>query len=427
MFDEEKVAGLPGGVIPAGLDSMEPGPVLGAMLAGIDVASLSGYDQIVVLRAQQRMVSHHQAAMYRTVASIVDTVTESDREDDAMLAAESAAAEIRAALRLTRRSADHEVLLALTLRGRLAKAHTKLTAGELDVRRIRVLDDATAHLSDEAADALLAKVIDDAHRFTTGQLAAHLKKLTIDVDPEAAKQRYDHSHTHRRIVTEPTSSGTVDLVACDLAPHIVASITRRINHIAHQLNVTGETRTIDQLRADVFTDLLQGHTTTTGRSVSGPRGVVDIHVDLVTLAELTDTPGDLAGYGPVIADIARQVADTQHDTEWRYTITHPDSGAPIATGTTRRRPTAAQRRIVEARHPVCIFPGCRMPATACDLDHRIPWTNGGPTTTDHLTPLCRHDHVTRHRTGWQYQPLPNGDHHWTSPLGHTYTTSGQPP
>jgi len=68
-----------------------------------------------------------------------------------------------------------------------------------------------------------------------------------------------------------------------------------------------------------------------------------------------------------------------------------------------------------------------MPATACDLDHRIPWTNGGPTTTDHLTPLCRHDHVTRHRTGWQYQPLPNGDHHWTSPLGHTYTTSGQPP
>jgi hypothetical protein len=143
MFDEEDVvASLAGGVIPGGLDSMEPGPTLGAMLAGIDVASVSGYDQIVVLRAQQRMVSHHQAAMYRAVASIVDTVAESDREDDVMVAAESAAAEIRAALRLTRRSADHEVLLALTLRGRLAKAHTKLTTGELDVRRIRVLDDA---------------------------------------------------------------------------------------------------------------------------------------------------------------------------------------------------------------------------------------------------------------------------------------------
>jgi hypothetical protein len=67
-----------------------------------------------------------------------------------------------------------------------------------------------------------------------------------------------------------------------------------------------------------------------------------------------------------------------------------------------------------------------MPARACDLDHRIPWSHGGPTSIHHLAPLCRHDHRIRHH-GWTYQPLPNGDHHWTSPLNHTSTTSGTPP
>ncbi len=69
-----------------------------------------------------------------------------------------------------------------------------------------------------------------------------------------------------------------------------------------------------------------------------------------------------------------------------------------------------------------------MPATDCDLDHRIPHAEAGPTLTPNLAPLCRHDHhIIRHRAGWTHKPLPNGGHQWTSKLGHTYTTSGTPP
>ena len=68
-----------------------------------------------------------------------------------------------------------------------------------------------------------------------------------------------------------------------------------------------------------------------------------------------------------------------------------------------------------------------MPATDCDLDHTTRWADGGETTTNNLTPLCRHDHRIRHQAGWTHQPLPNGDHQWTTKLGHTYTTSNQPP
>jgi hypothetical protein len=198
---------------------------------------------------------------------------------------------------------------------------------------------------------------------------------------------------------------------------------RRINDLARSLKTADETRTLDQIRADVFLDLLDGHNSARG----GRRGMVDIHVDLTTLTRLAEDPGELAGFGPVIADIARQVAENQPQAEWRWTLTHPDNGQVVDNGITRRRPTSRQRRHVEARNRTCVFPGCRMPAVDCDLDHSRPWAHGGPTTDRNLAPLCRHNHNTRHRCGWTYQQLPNGDYVWTSRLGHTYTTSGLPP
>jgi hypothetical protein len=179
---------------------------------------------------------------------------------------------------------------------------------------------------------------------------------------------------------------------------------------------------MDQLRADVLLDLLEG-----ASSATAGRGIVDIHVDLDTLTRLADHPGELAGYGPVIADVARQVAARQIRAEWRFTVTDPDTGEPVHTGTTRRRPNAAQRRSVEAHYRTCVFPGCRMPATGCDVDHRVPWAEGGPTSNANLAPLCRHDHVIKTRSGWAYTRIPGGDHRWISALGHTYTTVGRPP
>lgn len=68
-----------------------------------------------------------------------------------------------------------------------------------------------------------------------------------------------------------------------------------------------------------------------------------------------------------------------------------------------------------------------MPAIDCDIDHRITWAERRLTCTDDLAPLCRHHHNVRHRHGWTYQPIPNGDFQFTSRIGHTYTTSGRSP
>jgi hypothetical protein len=406
--------------IPAGLDAIEPGPILAAFLASIDVTRISGYDRIVVLRAHQRLVSHYTASLYADMAAVVNVLADADTKR--CDAAEAAAAEIRAALHLTRRCADAEVGIALELHTRLPQVHQMLKSGVLDLRRARVLLDGTSHLTDDVARRIVDQIADDAARFTTGQLRARLRRLCIEAEPDDAARRYEDAASERRVAVEPNDSGTANLLGMDLPPDRATAAAQRINRIARTLRHKGEDRTIDQLRADVYLDLLCGtnqHTTS--------RGVVDLRVDLDTLTELNDHPGDLAGYGPVIADIARKVAERETKAEWRYTITNPDTRQVAATGITRRRPTATQRRNVEARNPTCVFPGCRMPAIGSDLDHRTRWADRGATTQANLGPLCRHDHCIRHQHGWTYRPLPNGDHQWTSRLGHTYTTSGTPP
>ena len=318
---------------------------------------------------------------------------------------------------------------------RLPQVRAALLTGDIDWRRAKTIADGTLHLPIGTARDVADEILETASGLTTGQLGARIRGLCIEADPDEADDRYRQSVTDRRIATQPTETGTCHLFGLDLPPHRVAAATARINQLARSLRGPDEGRSMDQLRADVLLDLLEGTTTTTATGTttgtgtngtgSGRRGVVDIHVDLTTLTALADHPEELAGYGPVIADIARQVTDQQSQAEWRYTVTDPDTGQPIHNGVTRRRPTTNERRHIEARNPTCIFPGCRIPATNCDLDHRIPYSEGGPTTITHLAPLCPHDHnVIRHRHQWRYQPLPNGDHQWTSPLGHTYTTNG---
>ena len=412
MFESKTFTWAPGAL--DGLDDIEPGWTLGVYLSRINLDDLTGHDRVVVLRAHQRMASHYTAHAYGAMAAVSDSITEMD--DDPQLAAQSAAAEIRAALQLTRRAADAELGFALDLRRRLPAVWKLLEAGNIDPRRARAIIHATSHLPIATAQEVVNQIIDQAPRLTTGQLTARIRRLCINADPEEATDRYQDALSQRRVMSEPTPDGTAHLFGLDLPPQRVSAITDRINELARSLRSPTETRTMDQLRADVLLDLLDG----TAGTAPGRRGTVDIHVDLTTLTQLDNHAGDLAGYGPVIADIARQVTEEQARAEWRYTITDPDTGRVIHNGITRRRPTASDRREVQATNPHCIFPGCRMPATNSDLDHRIPYAEGGPTTPTHLAPLCRHDHVIRHHANWHHQPLPNGDHQWTTKLGHTY-------
>jgi hypothetical protein len=158
----------------------------------------------------------------------------------------------------------------------------------------------------------------------------------------------------------------------------------------------------------------------------GPRrGVVDIQVPLTTLIGLTDFPGELAGYGPVIADIARQVVAEQPDATWRFSVYDP-VGQLIDHGITRRRPTAHDAAFIRARDKTCRAPGCRRPARLCDVDHTEDWASSKDNRRSNLACLCRMHHLLKHLKHSGLIQITPGVLGFTTPLGQRLVTHPEP-
>lgn len=377
-----------------------------------DAGSHPGAVLVAELRAQARAVAFHQARLMESIMAIVDEYGAMEGAE-VELAWEGAVSEVRAALSLTRRAAESDVGLAWDLRERLPDVLAALREGRIDYRRACVFVRGTAHLCDEEAQAVASRALNQAEGRTTGQLRALIRRLCMEVDPAEAVRRYEEALADRKVVADPTESGTAKLTASDLPPDRVSAVMDKITRIAQSLRAAGEERTVDQLRADVFLDLLEGG------QAHRVLGTIDVRVDLATLARLDENPAELEGFGPVVADIARQMTE-RHGPQWRFTVTD-GAGLAVQSGTTRRRPNAQERRMVESRDVTCVFPGCRMPAIQCDLDHRTRVADGGETHEGQLVALCRHDHVVRHRHGWTHRRNDDGSHVWISPLGVRYT------
>nr|WP_258039126.1 HNH endonuclease signature motif containing protein [Microbacterium sp. Ru50] len=192
-----------------------------------------------------------------------------------------------------------------------------------------------------------------------------------------------------------------------------------------------DARTIDQVRADVLSDLLLAGTpaldpTATGDG-DGTLGAIRAHVQVavsaLTLMGQDDGPADLAGRSPVDAATARELAGNA--TSWDRLLTHPVTGTVLECDT--YRPTAAMVRLLRARDRHCRFPGCRQPAIRCELDHTIAASDGGATHVCNLANLCKRHHDVKHHTRWRVRQLPGGRLVWTSPTGRIYRDDAPPP
>jgi hypothetical protein len=86
-------------------------------------------------------------------------------------------------------------------------------------------------------------------------------------------------------------------------------------------------------------------------------------------------------------------------------------------------PSKALADFVRCRDLTCRWPGCDAPAIGCDIDHTIPYAQGGATHASNLKCYCRTHHLIKTFMGWAEQQLPDGTLILTSPAGHTYVTT----
>ena len=157
-----------------------------------------------------------------------------------------------------------------------------------------------------------------------------------------------------------------------------------------------------------------------GPAAGSGKPLVHVIVPVTMLMGLDEQPGELVGYGPIPAGLAREIAA---DGTWRRLLTDPASGALLDHGRTTYTPPAALADFVRARDVYCRAPICRQLAATADLDHAVAFDDGGSTSDRNLYSGCRHHHRTKtHAPGWHVEQHPDGRVTWMTPTGHTYTS-----
>jgi hypothetical protein len=103
------------------------------------------------------------------------------------------------------------------------------------------------------------------------------------------------------------------------------------------------------------------------------------------------------------------------------------------TDSTCYRFTTLHRATAVGRDARCRFPGCKVPADRCELDHIInsPFTDptsDGPTSIRNCACLCRTHHQLKTKKLWKVRTPDDGiTLHWTGPAGVTATTVASGP
>ncbi|HLR94288.1 MAG TPA: DUF222 domain-containing protein, partial [Jiangellaceae bacterium] len=161
------------------------------------------------------------------------------------------------------------------------------------------------------------------------------------------------------------------------------------------------------------------------QNTRGKPVTVNVTVPYSTLIGIDDHPGQLAGYGTITADVARRIAAAG---TWRRILTDPVNGAPLDYGRTRYEPPPDLAAFVALRDGRCVMPGCNRTAHTSQVDHTMPYADGGATAHTNLGCLDQVCHLLKTFAGWTVTQDPDrpGRFDWTSPLGYRHTVEPEP-
>jgi hypothetical protein len=441
---------------PAADDARVPGPRSAALLAAENPGAMSSYDLLEAIAGWERLASWVQARQGQVIAAFARRRPGPYAPDrPGQMVSEFAADEIAARLAISRRAADIKLSQALDLADRLSATAAALHEGRIDLAKAKAIIEHTAQLDDvESRRRVEDRVLVRADTQTAPELRRSLLRAVHAVDPHAVRRRRAKAQAKRGVHVQPLPDAMAEITAV-LPAEDAMTVFTALDALAQSAD-PGDPRSIDARRADALTDLCRnllavGYAPAVSGCHAGDDGAhrdgqgsqagsdrrsrrrrrrrgggpqIQVTVAAATLLGVDDRPGELAGYGAIPADVARQIA-ADPDASWRRLLTDPASGVLLDYGTTVYRPPPALARHVRTRDQVCAFPGCRQPAVRCDLDHRTPYPHG-PTCADNLGPLCRHHHRAKTEGGWSWQRNPDGTIVWTAPTGHHYQTATPP-
>ena len=433
-------------------------------IVGLSDADFAALAEIVAdVEKSQEMLAAAQVAQMRALARAGDLARKQAgralarvREHD--MALRAIAAEMAGVMKTTDRSVQRQIGEATELVEDYPSTLRAWEEGMIVRGHVRAIVDTGSILPPDQRPAFEAAALPECENETPGRLRARLELIAERLHPrtlterhrDAREQRdvrvmtltdgmsalsttgptvlidaiYDRLTQQARSIVDARTQAAADLRDFDSDTTDAAATTT--GEPSTQQIIASDTRTIDQLRADILADILltaapdaDPTRTDDGAGTLGAiRAKVQIVVPALTLLGSTDEPADLVGRSPIDPETAREMARLARS-PWERIVTHPVTGAVLQVDTYQR--TAAIDRFLRARDQHCRFPGCRLPAIRCEVDHTIDHALGGPTESGNLAHLCQRHHSMKQFTAWRVRQLGDGVLEWTSPLGRIYT------
>ncbi|HEV2343837.1 MAG TPA: DUF222 domain-containing protein, partial [Actinocrinis sp.] len=403
---------------------------------------LSAAGCLDVVLAWERLLRHAHAGLVRSLAALARHEPETggggngggngDRGGGWLWLVES---ELSAALAWSPATAQARLADAHALTRLFPSTLRQLSQGEVSIEQARALTQLTAGLDDSTARAVETRVLPRMAGQSAAVTRQAIRRAVLRADPDAAANRHRHERARRRVELRAEDDGMATLsfyLPADVAQMAMRTLTALAQSAKRKNTNTNpaDKRTLDQCRADLLPALLYhaacGNTAGTGPAPStlptlpAVPAHVSVVVNIETLLGLSHEPGHLTGYGPLCPEQTRRIASA-HTAQWRFLLTSTD-GTLVHASPRTYTPRAAIKRLTQLKHNTCVFPHCHMPADRCDLDHNQPFNQGGPTTPENLTPLCRRHHNHKTHNHWKLNRT-NDTLAWTSHLtGRDYTT-----
>ncbi len=339
--------------------------------------------------------------------------------------------EVALVLRISGRSARDRMITAHSLVTRAPAMLELLRSGSVTHVQARTLADAVVGLSEEVGARVVARVIGRAPDQSNAGFARSLARALLAEAPVSRDEAMAVAVAERRVVITPAADGMAELWALLPAPDAMRLKTAIWRLGQQRKNRANDTVTsagtpidgfvrADQRRADALIELGDRYLAESDpdRALERDSPAVQVTISLATLIGADDEPAELAGYGPIPAPMARQIAFDPGCT-WRRLVV--DSlGQLVDYGQTRYRPPKRLADHVRARDQMCVFPACSRRAEGCEIDHIIAWEHGGGTAENNLAVLCPRHHHLKHEAGWKFARGRAGEHRWTSPAGRSY-------
>ncbi|MGH8825000.1 MAG: DUF222 domain-containing protein [Jiangellaceae bacterium] len=438
----------------AGLERMAPGAELAGLLEMVHPGEVTdAYDLVELVAACRRLKAWADGIEVETAAALArhPVCDNADAARHGFSPLRAAGQLIAARIGVAPSTGADRVAVAAQLVEELPDTVTALRRGEIDYPKaaalavgVRALDppdgmqDAVTGESitlDGVRRGLIAaveaRVLPKAGRRSARQHRDAIARAVAALAPNTAEQRHQEARQQRHVASAPAPDAMAWLNLYGPAEDVTA-IQVMLDAAADAATTQpDETRTADQLRFDslaalAWASLDSGHLGGCGHGC-GPRlgrrhgraAAVQVTVPVSTLIGLDDTPGELDGYGPIPAQVARRIA--AHGS-WRRLLTDPATGALLDYGQTRYPPPADLVEHVIARDKTCRFPTCSQPARRCQIDHTIPaGSTGWSTSAGNTGPLSAGCHNSKTHAGWHLEQPEPGRYTWTAPTGHTYT------